>query len=567
MNSEDRKKIFSNDYVSAIIEYNRNDKFIKLFENDLKIIIDDKYAIVYFPIAGMPISILTENSYSIIPKMYGLLNTTSMRAMCVCRVQNVQQLSLFGEGVLLGFVDTGIDYLNTAFQNEDHSTRIVSIWDQTIENENPSNTLYFGTEYNRDQINEAIKNNDPYSIVPSKDEIGHGTMLAGIAGGSKDEYNQFQGVVPKAEFVIVKLKQAKQNFRDFFTIPDDAVCYQQDDVMLGFQYLVNVAAKLNRPIAICMGLGTSQGNHDGKSVMAGYISWLGGFIGRAFVIAAGNEGSSKLHYFGTIDEDLGSDIVEFHIGEKDKNITMELWGFSPNTYSFDIETPFNEYVHRIYPIAGESRTVKFTNHDTIIKIDYILIESDTGNPVVLIRFYNTTPGIWKFHVFASGSRNPQFHIWLPLSNFLSDNTYFLHPDPNTTITSPGNVSGTTTVTAYDAMINTIYYKASRGYTFSGKVKPDIAAPGVNVLAPVPGNKYVKASGTSIAAANATGIAAMLLEWGIVRGRYAQLNSNNIQQILTLNAEHLSNNSYPNKVWGYGAVNISNTLINLRNKLQ
>lgn len=562
MTPEDRKKIISNEYTSLIIESNSTNFPSDSFRN----ILNEKYAILYRPVSEFTLK--SENSYSIIPKLFGLMDSESLAAMGVNRVQNVTTLSLYGEGVLLGFVDTGIDYNNPVFKTSDGKTRIVSIWDQTIENMNASeNIFYYGTEYNRDQINNAILSQTPYSVVPSKDDIGHGTMLAGTAGGGKDEASGFQGVAPQAEFVVVKLKQAKKNLRDFFGVPDSAVCFQQDDLMLGIKYLTNVAAQLKRPIAICIGVGSSQGNHDGNSTFADYISWVGSFNGRAFMVSAGNEGDSKNHYFGTIDPKIGSELVELQIGEADKSFSMEIWGYAPFTYSIDITSPSGQNVSRILPKLGESRVINFIFENTTVYVDYFVIEPQTGSPLILVRFLNAAPGMWKFNVFASGSTVINYHIWLPLTGFISEGTYFPRYSADTTITAPGNLDTAITVTAYDAATGSIYTNASRGLTKNGYMKPDLAAPGVNVLVPQPGNKFIRASGTSIAAANATGIAAMILEWGIVRERYASLNSMQVERFLIRGAETKPNLTYPNNVWGYGTINIYNTFISLRSNLQ
>ncbi len=561
-------KIVSNQYANAIVEYNRNDIAMETFADAPLNIVNEKYGVRYFPISDISIKIMGESGYAVIPKLFGLLQTANLDAVGVRLVQDTPFLALRGEGVLLGFVDTGIDYLNPLFSYDDNTTRIVSIWDQTIESlEAPANIFYYGREYKREQINEALASQEPYGIVPSIDEVGHGTMLAGIAGGAKDEVNNFQGVVPFSEIAVVKLKQAKQNLRDYFFIPDDVYCYQEDDIMFGIQYLVGVALELNRPIAICVGLGTNQGPHDGTMILSQFIAWTGSFAGRGIILAAGNEGNSRSHFFGTADRSLGYQEVELMVGENEKGLSIELWGYAPSTYSIDILSPGGQYISQILPRLGERRTIQFLLENTVAYIDYLLIEAQSGNPFILIRFTTPTSGLWKFRVYVRGSENLSFHIWLPLSNFISGGTYFTNPSPNTTITPPGNTLNSITVTAYNSVTNSIYSSASRGYTFSNVVKPDVAAPGVNVLVPLPGNLYGTASGTSIAAAYTTGIAAMLLEWGIVRGNYNTISNLQLEGFIIRGVVRDSRNTYPNPVWGYGRVNIYNTFISLTAEME
>ncbi|WMJ86725.1 S8 family peptidase [Anaerocolumna sp. MB42-C2] len=567
MTLEEKKMIYSSDYANAIVEYKRSDSFLQQFNNYSLNIIDEKYGVVYFPFSQATIPIKTENGYAVIPKLYGLLDTISLDAMGVTKTQNIPRLSLKGEGVLLGFVDTGIDYNNPIFKNADNTTRIVSIWDQTIENSDAGeDTFNFGLKFNREAINSALQSENPYSVVPSTDENGHGTMLAGIAGGSADEANDFTGIVPRSEFVIVKLKQAKKSLRDYFYIPDDANCFQEDDIMFGIKYLVNVASELKRPIAICIGLGTNQGAHDGYDTLSNFIGWTGNFTGTCILVAAGNEGNGKKHYYGKVEPATGSNTVELNVGANEKGFSMELWGYAQATYSIDIMSPSGEYIPKIVARLGENRTIRFLFDNTTVYVDYLVIEAQSGNPLILVRFVTPAPGIWRFKVYGGGSSNRGFHVWLPMTGFISDNTYFLNSNPDTTITAPGNTQLVVTVTAYNPSTQNIYLSSSRGYTADSSIKPDVAAPGTDVLAPVPGNQYSRVSGTSIAAAHATGVSAMLLEWGIVQANYNTISSVQIQRFLLRGVDTQSSNTYPNNVWGYGTINIYNTFFSLSSSM-
>lgn len=568
MTSEEKQRITSNDYADLITEYTRNDEFIRTINSNPLNIIDEKYGVFYIPLTQTTVTIYTENGYAVIPKLYGLLDTANLDALGVGRVQSVPQLALFGEGVLLGFVDTGIDYTNSIFKNSDNTTRIVSIWDQSIENPDAGeNIFYYGTEYTREQINEALAASDPFSVVPSRDEIGHGTMMAGIAGGSRDEANNFQGVVPWSEFVVVKLKQAKQNLKEYFNIPLDVDCYQQNDIMFGIRYLVNVSVALNRPIAICIGLGTNQGSHDGNDTLSDFINRIGNFVGRAIVAAAGNEGSSNKHYYGTIDETLGYSEVELVVGPDEQGFAMELWGYAPFTYSIDILSPSGQYVPQIVGRLGENRRIEFLFENTVLYVDHLLIEAQTGDPFILMRFTNPAPGIWKFRVYARGGSNISFNIWLPMSGFISDRTYFINASPDTTIMSPGNGRLVSTITAYNPATQSIYINASRGYTSDGRVKPSVAAPGVNVMVPAPGNSYIQASGTSIAAAYAAGVSAMIFQWGIVNHNYETIGSLQMQRFLIRGAQRFQGIIYPNRIWGYGTLNVYNLFLSLSTNIE
>lgn len=414
MNEEDRRKIFNDEYTDVIFDYAINPEEISRLAGETINYINDKYAVLYIPVTSVQSRLLSPVTYSTIPKLYSLMDTTSLEAMGVLRVQNIPTLALRGSGVLLGFIDTGIDYQNPLFKYADNTTRIISIWDQTIENLSAtSDIFYFGTEYTREQINLALQSENPLDIVPSTDEIGHGTTLAGLAGGTPDLNADFYGVAPLTEYIIVKLKTAKPGIKDFFGVPDNVLCYAESDIMFGLTYLVNTARKLNRPIAICIGLGTNQGGHTGVGPLNDVISLYANQVGIGIIIAAGNEGNAAHHFYGEIDPAIGYSQVELRVGSNENNFSMELWGNVPGTYSIDIVSPSGEFVPRIPARIGEHRDLRFIFEATTILIDYVIVEASTGDQLILMRFRNPAPGIWRFRVYAS-SINTGFHIWLPV---------------------------------------------------------------------------------------------------------------------------------------------------------
>ena len=563
MTDIERRKIISNEFADLIVEYSENKTNISKFPDDTINIIDEKYAAIYIPADRVNQEFLQKQDFSIIPKLFGLVDTTSLDELGVKKVQNVPSLALNGQGVLLGFVDTGIEYTNPLFKNADKTTRIVSIWDQSIENMQASSDIfYYGTEYSENQINDALKNVAPFTIVPSTDQIGHGTMLAGLAGGSRNEESDFVGVVPLSQFVVVKLKPAKANLKQLTLVPENTICYQENDIMFGITYLLNVANRLGKPIAICIGLGSNQGSHDGRTPLSDLIYTRSNRIGTATVVAAGNEGNSGHHYYGEVDPKLGFNLVEIKVGEGESGFLMELWGNLPGTYSIDITTPNGEYVPRILPKLHASKSINFTFEKTNLLVDYFIVEAQTGDPLILFRFKDPSPGIWKLKVYA-GKISSGFHIWLPMRGFITENTAFINPNPYTTITTPGYSLTAITATAYNSNNQSIYLNAGRGFSRINLIKPDLAAPGVNVYSPLLGNDFGVKSGTSISAALTTGVSAMLLEWGIVKKNYPTMNSQQVKKFLIRGVERNVNLTYPNREWGYGTINIYKTFESLR----
>lgn len=563
MNEEGKKRIISNDYSDLLVEYGIDVKELSAFQNDPINIIDEKYAVIYFPASMIPLRIEYGIKYAMTPKLFGLLDSTNLEEMGVNKIQTTSTLSLKGQGVLLGFVDTGIEYTNPLFKNADNTTRIVSIWDQTIENmQAPQEIFYFGTEYRMDMINLALQNEVPLSVVPSTDEIGHGTTLAGLAGGSRIEESDFVGVAPLTEYVVVKLKPAKSNLKDYFSVPEETICYQENCIMFGIQYLVNVARRIGKPIAICIGLGSNQGGHDGRGALGDMILSLSNEVGNAMVVAAGNEGNLAHHYFGEINNAQGYDIVDLKVGENENGFTMELWGNIPGIYSIDILSPTGEYIPRIPARLNEKRVIQFLFEDTTVLVDYVLVESQTGDQVILVRFKKPAPGIWKFKVYG-GKITSGFHIWLPMQGFITEDTVFLRPNPDIIITNPGNTAYALTVTAYDHINQSNYQNASRGYLRINITKPEIASPGVDVYSPIPGNLFGGKTGSSIATAQTTGVAAMLLEWGIVIGNNRSMDTIQVKKYLIRGVNRNLNIVYPNKEWGFGTLNIYGTFESLQ----
>ncbi len=566
MNVDCTGSILSENYFDFISDYELAARETLDIMDICVIRIDNSFASLYVPLDRLPEDLLNAYGYKVFPRVFGLLDTASLDASGVNRLRNVPGLDFRGQGVLIGIVDTGVDYTHRAFLNADGTTRIVSIWDQTIQSGNPPEALYYGTEYNREQINIALQNSDPHAIVPSVDEIGHGTFLAGIAAGNEDQENDFSGVAPDAELVVVKLKPAKQNLRDLYLIPDGAICYQENDIMLGIKYLVTTAIRLNRPICICIGLGTTQGAHDLFGALSMYIASIMQMDGCAVIVAAGNEGNSRRHFEGAMGAGINTETIELNIGANEPGFMMEIWGDSPNIFAVEMLTPSGEAVPRINPRLGETREVNFIFERSRVNVLFKLVGSSSGGQLVIIKFQAPTEGIWRIIIHkVNQTLDLRFNIWLPMQGFISDGTFFINSSPYTTLTTPANSFIPIVTTAYNNNDNSIYINSSRGFSRLGFV-PDLTAPGVNILGPSPGNTYTIGSGTSIAAAHTTGVAAMLFEWGKIRGNVQYMDGLDIKNLLARGAIRETTRDYPSRVWGYGILNIYNVFESLRGNL-
>lgn len=559
----DRSRIISEDYADFLIGYYGNMSVFDQFADSTIDIINAELAVVHMPARLMSNSAVFDFGYSSIPSVFGLISRESLEASGVPQIRGLPNFNLLGQGVLMGFIDSGIDYRNAVFRNEDGTSRIELIWDQTVSSDTIQEHVEYGTEFTKEQINEALQSEDPLAIVPSTDDVGHGTMIAGIAGGREVPESNFFGVAPGVELVVVKLKPAKRVLKNFFRIPEEAVAYQETDILFGVEYLLDTAKRLNKPMVICIALGTSQGAHDGRGLLSGYLSRVSSTSGIAIVVAGGNEGNARRHFFGSVDQSIGFNTVELNVGENEAGFSMELWGRSPSIFSIDIQSPTGEFVPRISSSLDENREISFVFEETIIYIDYQMVESQSGDQLILVRFTNPTPGIWRFNVYERGDIDAGFHIWLPMEGFITDFTYFIRSDPYTTLLSLGNAVRPITVTAYNDADDSLYINSSRGFTRIGVIKPEIAAPGVNVTGPTLNQGFAEYTGTSVSAAHTTGIVAMILEWGYVRNNLFGISTIEIKKLLIRGGRRDSDIVYPNRDWGYGILDIFNVFDSLR----
>ncbi len=505
------------------------------------------------PVSEFNMCILDTHPYHAFPSLYTLNSTMSLEKSGVFSVQ--RNIPLYGQGILIAVIDTGIEYQHKAFLNADGTSRILSIWDQTIKNGSPPDGFTFGAEYSKRLLNYAIRQPNPYSVVPTTDNNGHGTMLAGIAAGNRNRLEDFSGAAPNSELVIVKLKPAKRYNRRIFSVPENIECYQESDIMLGVEYVRSIAVKMNKPLVICIGLGTSQGNHNGNGTLCLLVNDISLLPRMAVSVAAGNEGNNRRHFRGEVTEPDYTRQFHLNISEQDKMFSFEIWQELPYRLAVSIISPSGEATNLIYPRLYECRKFDSALESYTIYVNNIIFEEETGNQLILIRFENAQSGIWTIQVESLEKSNSTFNAWLPSGNLISTDTYFLEPDPYITVTAPGNSENTITVTAYNQYDNNIIIDSSRGYTLSSTVKPDLAAPGYLLTCPTLQNTYGSATGTGAAAAHTAGILAMILEWAVLKGNYTTITGRDIGRLLIRGASRGTNLEYPNPIWGYGALDV------------
>ena len=573
-----RNSVASEEFADFIAPYFTSpENFMRSQGTDCIDFVNSTLAVVYIPFSTITSFSYTSYTYSAIPKLYSLLDVTSMDAAGITAAGELPVLNNQGAGVIVGFVDTGINYTDSLFRNVDGSTRIIGIWDQTNNSDNSNNienetakpisafSALYGTQYTAEEINLALNSDNPASIVPTRDENGHGTFLASIAAGNRDERAGFSGAAPQASIAMVKLKPAKQYLRDFYLIRDGADAYQENDIMMGVSYLYFLARKYSMPLVVCIPLGTNIGSHMGMSRLGQYLNQVSLSNGSAVITAAGNETGARHHFRAVMDASTDEVTAELRVGEREAGFSMELWAENMGVYTVGFISPTGEVAREIsVPLRGEN-TVSFLLEQTQITVYTQIADVSAGSQFIFMRFENPMSGIWRILIRNSLDIRETFHLWLPVRGFISDETYFLRPDPDTTITDPGNAQYPITVTAYDHTRNSIYIHASRGYSRSGQIKPDLAAPGVNILgASASGIRLTRMSGTSVSAAHLAGAAAILLNWGVLNANYPYLNTPVLKSIFVRGAQRNPALTYPNREFGYGTLNLYEAFLHLRN---
>lgn len=499
---------------------------------------------------------LGRHPYNFFPSLFCLTSRLDLEGTGIGRVQRNPNLAFFGQGVLIGVLDTGIDYQHKAFLNADGTSRILSIWDQTIQEGVPPEGFFYGTEYKKEQIDLALKSDAPFSIVPSRDENGHGTAIASVIAGSSDDENAFTGIVPASNLIVVKLKEAKRVLRQLHFVPEGPVCYQESDVLFAARYLFDTARSLRMPLALCIAFGTSQGGHDGNGSTSAYLSYISQLSQTGVTISAGNEGNTQRHYFGTTDPDTYQNEFNLRAGIEDRKFAFEIWPYSPSRLTLEIITPGGESTREIFPSLSECRRFSFIYDASIVYVNNILSEQEIGGQVILVRMENPTEGNWRLRVRNIENATSSFHVWLPAGDFISKESYFFNSSPNTTVLSPGNSTKPMTVTAFNQRDGSILPESSRGYTrTTAAVIPELAAPGYQLTCAVPGGGYGNISGSGAASAYASGIVAMIFEWAVVRGNYVTMSGNDIKYLLIQGADREVGTVYPNNIWGYGKINV------------
>jgi len=541
----------------VIVKYNGSLRAVEAGLNLRAELLGDYYAILTLRSSDIPMLYdYREIEYIELPRNLSLLLRGSLANACVTPVhrQGPGEYGLGGKGVLVGIIDSGVDYTHPDFRDQAGNSRILYLWDQSGVGAPPPGFLG-GVEYDNRQLNTALQNRQSQSVIPSTDVIGHGTAVAGIAAGNgRASGGREQGVAPEASLIVVKLgERGRQSFA------------RTTEIMRALKYVTDRASALNMPVAINLSLGTNNGSHSGDSLFETYINSVSHRWKSVIVAATGNEGFAGHHFGGYIHSGQTVDVT-FTVSAYLHSVYLTLWKSFADTFDLELISPCGYSSGKLNPAEPFRR---MDLGDTDVAIFYGQPSFYNGNQEIFIQLSGRsapiTHGLWRLIVTGLQVTEREFHIWLPTIEEVGTGTAFSQPDPEITLTLPSTSMNVLSVGGYNAQIGSAADFSGRGYTYRNiYVKPDLVAPAVNILTTRVGGGYDAFTGTSMAAPFVTGAAALMMEWGIIHGNDPFLYGQRVKAFLQRSALRNPLRSYPNPVWGYGTLCLKAAMDDLMN---
>jgi len=478
---------------------------------------------------------------------------------------------LNGGGVLLAVLDSGITWDLEVFRKADGSTRIRYLWDQTVSEEmgdvrygKMPDGFSIGTEYTAEEINAALQMPalDRYRRIPSRDLSGHGTAVAGIAAGRSAD-GLYTGAAPEAELIVVKLGLPGNSGGVEEGFP------RTTEILRGVTYALWKARQLNMPLVINLSFGNSYGSHDGSSLLERFLDNASEIGKTVICVGSGNEGAARGHFAGNITRDSR---VELAVGNYERSLNIQLWKNYSDVFRIRLQSPGGEEAELTTNIQGGKYTLKLEQTRILVYLGEPLpyaVAQEIYLEMIPVTGSYINAGIWTIRLEPVMTVTGQYYLYLPAGNGRGDSTGFYRSTPQVTLTVPSTAAKVITVGAYDPVYDTYADFSGRGYADStrtigvaaaGLTKPDLVAPGVNIQAPDVYGTFTPTTGTSFATPIVSGAAALLMEWGIVRGNDPFLYGEKIKAYLRKGARPLRGEmEYPNDRVGYGRLCVADSL--------
>lgn len=562
LNDEEfRKYYFSEDYEIYFIEYS-GDIFTAISDvNYADVYITDKFFAILFVKNGM-LNTLLERVPEIISLQPNAIYTLSELKVDGDTSNGVNayenQIPLTGEDIIVGIIGTGMDYLNPRFINENGESRIVSIWDQTIE-KGPSPSFYpYGTVYKKEEIDNAIKvsksttGTSPYDIVAHKDEVGHGTAIAGIIGGGLIGDDTLKSIVPKCEFAVVKLTEAKKNILATAGIVKDVNnVYQSSDITAAIRYLSDLQERLKKPMVVYLCVGSNFGGRNGDTIVERYIDNLTNRRDFLIVTDTGNQGTGSTHSSGSVERDGATSDISVNVGELQTSLNITFYFRSQDAMSITITSPGGNTLSSI-PVTNNIEQLKYFNlEENNISIEYNTRTTISGYLSLNILIKNTTEGVWNISLTGVDIVNGLYNAWIPQSELLEGDTRFLSPDPSITLLTPCGATNIIATSYYNQINNTMEERSGKGFPIRSTIEPTVTIGGVNLITVGLNNSLILGTGGAMAGAVLTGAVALIFQWATVQSSLKGFYPPQIRNIIINSTVKDEDKFYPNIEWGFG----------------
>lgn len=436
--------------------------------------------------------------------------------------------NLNGSGVLIGFVDSGIDFTHPAFKNFYNRTRIKNIYN-----------IVKNKVYDEIYINKALAKKEPFEFLEERDVIGHGTNVASVASAGGLIDRKFYGVASQSTILMAKMGR-EGVFNNSWQI----------QIMKGIRFLVKRAKELEMPLVINLSL-----NSNNADFLNEYINKIGNLKNVTIVSSVGNNRNREKHFKGLFSK---NNRVCWNVALGEQGILMTLIKGRKDNVDIKINFPegnffnFNSNNEYKYFSLNEMKIEIYKElHQFNEELEYIKIFFESKKQFI-------SDGVWSVEFFNRVIFRDEFDLWFPISKSINEETRFFNATEEGTIVAPAVSQGVIAVGSCDENYIPSDFSSIGKWGEYSEIKPNIISQGERVLV-VSRDGLIYKSGTSLSTAEVSGIVALFMEWGIVRGYDKELYGSKLKYYIQTGAVRNRFTKYPNIEEGYGVISFEGTM--------